>query len=822
MSKKKDIQKNLDDEVRTIPEQRKGFNLFFKINLLIFMVVFLSVGAITWFSIKSQTENLQNALLERDQLIVDQAAQAVQGAFFTLNWEFVQNMLEKTLKDRYILWICIFRSDGEVYLCGDHDTAYQGNLTSVIAGKNGKDRYLFQLTDQQFEIISQVPIGSDIWYVSLGGSMDGIALQNRELIKTNLLWGLLTVFFGMIATTIFLVRITRPLSEISEAAQDIAHGNFSRMIHINTGGEIGMLADQFNLMSQALEKSYNSLKGYSKNLEEEVKKRTRDQQIVNRRLQSILDTTDQGFWLIDNHLMTREINPRMTRIMGRTTREILNHSILEFFTGADRDFFHEKLLKGEEDTVSQYEVTLERPNNSPITCLASVTPLMLGDRVEESGAFVMFTDITMLKDAEKKLRIAKESAEEANLAKSYFLANMSHEIRTPLNGIIGMLRLLDEARLASDQQKMLKNARNSSDFLLDLLNNLLDLSKIEAGQLELEKHPFSPEVLMDQLKSMFVVQVNEQGLELKTDLSPEVPTVLIGDVVRLKQVLANLLGNSIKFTHQGSIAVKIGIKQIKGAKVILHCQVIDTGTGIPPEKQESIFQSFVQADSSTTRNFGGTGLGLAICKKLCALMDGDIRIESQMGKGCIFHCTMTLEMGSVRQLTESENLIREEGLQISPLSILIAEDNSINREVAQMTLERDGHRITLAENGAEALEQMAVSTFDIVLMDMQMPVMDGVTAAGLIRDCEKDHRPEEGHPWYDLLVRLCRNTRETYTPIIALTANVLKADREKCIKAGMDDYLSKPLQPSEINRVLAKVATNRSRPKSATESIKLS
>lgn len=795
-----------------------GISLFFKINFLIFMLVFLSVGTATLFSITRQTRNLKDALLQRDKLIVDQAALAVQGAFFTLNWSFVEEMLHKTITDHDILWICVFRPDGDIYLCGGEPKKYQGKIRSVIKGKEtatGKDTVFFQLATDSFELIKKIPVGKESWFVSLGGTTERISQQNRQLINTNLAWALATVLIGIFIGSLFLRKITRPLSEISNVARDIAQGNFGRQIHIETGDEIEMLAEQFNLMSAALEKSYNALTSYNDDLAREVKKRTHAQQVVNRRLRAILQTTDQGFWLVDNNLITREINPRMAEILDRPSEEIMGRSILDFFSGKDREFFALSMRDDSGERTRRQQVILKREGRSSLACLVGVTPLMLGDFGARSGAFAMFTDVSVLKTVMRKLRLAKENAEKANRAKSYFLANMSHEIRTPLNGIVGMLRLLSGTQLTQEQQKMLRSAQHSADFLLNLLNDLLDLSKIEAGQLELEQRPFSISGLLDQLASMFSVQAEERGLKLTTSLSPDVPDILIGDQLRLRQILTNLLSNSFKFTRQGFISVHIGLADRTEKRAVLHCRVEDTGTGVPREKQDEIFHSFTQADSSTTRNFGGTGLGLAICKELCALMNGSIWLESEEGCGSIFHCTMELAIALEKKLLDYDQPAGTEPAEAGPLSILVVEDNATNREVAQMTLEQDGHRITLARDGIEALEKMTVARFDLVLMDMQMPKMDGVTACRLIRACERGELSEADDALQPLLERLVRKIEGSYTPIIALTANVLRTDRERCVQAGMDDYLSKPIQPQEITRILSRytpVAQDKSSP----------
>ena len=803
----------------------RGLSLFFKINFLIFFLVFFSVGISSVLSIRRQTENLKQALVERDQLIVDQAALAVQGAFFTLNWSFVEEMLAKTVQDHDIHWICVFRPDGDLYLCGGHPGSYQGKIENLVkdeaAKENGHSLVQYQLTDQEFEMIRPVAIGSETWFVSLGGTMAGIAEQNQQLVSSSLTWGLVTVLVGILLGGFLLRRITSPISDISRVAEDIAQGNFDRRINISTGDEIELLADQFNRMSAALEKSYNDLRRYNEDLEKEVKQRTLAERMITRRLREILLTTDQGFWLVDNDLITREINPRMASMIGLAPEKIVGRSILDFFSGQDREFFKNTLRDETITTTQRQQVELKRSKRRALACLVSLTPLLLGDQESKSGAFAMFTDVSILKTMMGKLRVAKEKAEQASRAKSYFLANMSHEIRTPLNGIVGMLRLLAGTDLAPEQRRMLDSAQHSSDFLLNLLNDLLDLSKIEAGQLELEQRPFSIKALLDQLESMFTLQASERGLKFTTFLGPDVPDVLIGDHLRLRQILTNLVSNALKFTSKGFVAVYVELEHQEEDIATLHCRVEDSGMGVSLEKQEEIFQTFVQADSSTTRNYGGTGLGLSICKQLCVLMHGSIWMESDPGRGSVFHCMVQLGIGNSGDIADAGEPLLLTDEELKPLSILIAEDNETNRDVARLTLEQDGHLIVGVENGYQALECLLTDSFDLILMDMQMPKMDGVTASRLLRSCEQGRIPHEGaREWLPLLEKLCPAVQGTYTPIIALTANVLRADRERCLAAGMDDYLSKPLQPAEIHRVLRRFAggsSQASEPRDAKE-----
>ena len=314
----------------------------------------------------------------------------------------------------------------------------------------------------------------------------------------------------------------------------------------------------------------------------------------------------------------------------------------------------------------------------------------------------MVTDISGLKQTEKELKEAKSLAEHASHVKSSFLANMSHEIRTPLNGIIGSLDLLHNKKLdASQQKQFMETAQESADFLLMLLNDILDLSKIEADKIELEQVAFLPKALLDQLESMFITQTKNKGIELHCTADESVPDVLIGDEVRLTQVCTNLLSNAIKFTQEGSVSMSLFCEVGKDDQILLQCRVSDTGIGLPVEKQELVFDSFAQADATTTREFGGTGLGLTLCKKLCSLMGGEIGLESVEDEGSTFYFNVPLEKGEKSQLAADKT--NDDGGQMADgkmqsLDILVVDDNNVNRDVAEMFLSQNGHRVKTASN----------------------------------------------------------------------------------------------------------------------------
>ncbi len=498
--------------------------------------------------------------------------------------------------------------------------------------------------------------------------------------------------------------------------------------------------------------------------------RLRDQQFYTR---SLIESNIDALMTTDPAGIITDVNKQMEALTGCTRDELIGAPFKDCFTDPDRAEAGIKRVLNEK-SVTDYELTARARDGKQTVVSYNATTFYDRNRTLQ-GVFAAARDVTERKRFEQELQLAKAAAESASRTKSDFLASMSHEIRTPMNAIMGIADLLAKTSLTPEQDKYVQIFRRSGDNLLNLINDILDLSKVEAAQLDLEQTGFLLGDHLEKVIEMVLPRAQEKSLILRCKIAPSVCNDLVGDPTRLRQVLLNLLGNAIKFTEAGHILLTVEPDQDYAVPTALRFTVTDSGIGIANDKLATVFERFAQADSSTTRRFGGSGLGLTICKRLIELMGGRIWVTSEVGKGSTFGFTVPFEIWPIADRPVGATIGTDSDAPLQPLRILMAEDSPDNCTIALAYLEDTPYQIDVAETGLIACEMFKAGDYNLVLMDRQMPVMDGLTATRTLRAWEKAH----GRPT---------------TPIIALTASAVKGDRETCLAAGCTAYLTKPIK----------------------------
>ena len=599
---------------------------------------------------------------------------------------------------------------------------------------------------------------------------------------------LFCLVLGVLVTWLLNRRFLEPMQRLEEGVQRVSRGDLHRRVDLDINNEIGRLASSFNTMAASLEERDRRVLDHAAAVE-----------ASEARYRAIVEDQSELIcrYLPDGTLTF--VNGAYCRYFGRTREELIGRSFKPFILPEDIPALEQQLA------------ALSRLH--PVSTLEHRVMLVGGEIrwhlwteraiFDSHGRLIEYAgvgrDITQRVQAGEALQQAKEAAEAASRAKSQFLANMSHEIRTPMNAILGMSRLALEETDHDRRQHLLAIVLRSAESLLGLLNDLLDLSRIEAGRVQLNPAPFALGPLLDGVVATLAAPAADKGLTLDVEVDPGLPAWIVGDELRVRQVLLNLVNNAIKFTPAGSVRLRADRREA-GGRPLLRLTVTDTGPGIPAEQLDRIFERFEQADNSLTRSHGGTGLGLAICRQLVALMGGEIRVESRLGAGSSFHCTLPLQPAEAPAVVAEAQAART----VSGLRILLVDDSEVNREVAAMTLARS-HRVTGAGTGLEALAFLAQADFDAVLMDVQMPEMDGLAATAAIRAAERGAPLPAAVP-VELARALAARLGGGHVPIVAMTAHAMDEDRDRCLAAGMDSYLSKPFRHEQLARVLGAVA----------------
>jgi PAS domain S-box-containing protein len=499
-------------------------------------------------------------------------------------------------------------------------------------------------------------------------------------------------------------------------------------------------------------------------------------------LEQLFEASTEAIAFIDEHDRVERINSQFTAIFGFSLDEVIGRSLDETII----PHTHHSEGKTVKSTIKEgrhvFHETVRKHKDGRLLDV-SITGMPISIEGKDAGVYAIYRDISDRKQAEVELKAAKEEAEEATRAKSSFLANMSHEIRTPMNAIIGLSHLAMESELTPQQFDYQKKIHTSANSLLRLIDDILDFSKIEAGKLELEKNIFSLEEVLARVSSIINVESSEKGIDFSLHIQDSIPDNLVGDALRLEQVLINLASNAVKFTSQGKVSVEVELVEDSGPQADVRFTVNDTGIGMTREQIEQLFQPFHQADLSITRKYGSTGLGLAICRRLLDMMDSEIRVKSAPGQGSQFSFSVRFNQALCEVPEVMAGISKDHARELlANRRILLVEDNDTNLQVARELLEQVGLEVIAATNGLEAVTLAAKKQFDGILMDLQMPVMDGLTATREIR----------------------RGPYPRNLPILAMTANAMAAVRDDCLAAGMNDHIAKPIKPAILYETLAR------------------
>ncbi|WP_205747313.1 ATP-binding protein [Desulfopila sp. IMCC35006] len=754
--------------------------ILYRVVLMLSALIVITLGIFVLVNMPYQRKAVLEAMESEARSTVTSISQVTSSSVITEDFATViEHCMLVVEESPSISYVVITRNDG--FSLSFTKTGWRENTLSGLWVPEGEriasSRFLKSefAADEVYHYSTPFQYSSIDWgWIHIGLSLDKFKANIRALYFRTALLALFCLFFGIIVALYFASKLTRPIDTLAHVTKLVSRGDLSARTDIRTGDELEDLGQSFNTMTERLQTAQ----------EEMIAAREYTENIIKSMNDTLIVLSPDGVIVRANTASSRLLGYDEGELIGMHMDKILQPSAT--CSGGDAvafDFTGSCPVKDFSNVETFY--TDKEGRQIPIIFSSS---FLHGDDNSVQGVVCVGLDITARKELEETLLTAKDNAEAANKAKSQFLANMSHEIRTPMNGVLGLLSLLVDTPLAAEQHKMVHMAHSSAEQLLEIINNILDFSKIEAGRLELQKGDFILRDMIHELIDMFWIKIQESAINLVYEVDESLPVAVKGDAVRLRQILINLIGNALKFTKAGEVSLRVFLVEKTVDHFLLRFEVRDTGPGIPPDKQRIIFDAFSQADDTMARRYEGTGLGLTISRELVEAMDGSIGVQSEMGKGSQFWFTIRVEhaeAADIDPVPADASERHEESASTYTPRVLLAEDNLTNQVFATLVLEALQCEVDVANNGREAVDAVFSREYDLVLMDCQMPEIDGYEATGIIRRNELE-----------------RNGAGRRAIIIALTANAIDGDRERCLAAGMDDYLTKPFTLPQIQALL--------------------
>ena len=764
----------------------KGFwpkRIVLRVTIITSALIIITLGLFAVATIPYQRTAILDAMESEAKSTVTSIDQVTASAIITEDFGTVVEHCMRVVKESpTIVYVVVTRKDG-FSLVITKDGWKQQSLTGEWS------RGGHRIANSQFlkSKISPVEVfhyshpfqysGIDWGWIHIGLSLKKFHEDIRSMYIRTAFLALICIVIGIVVALLFARRLTKPISILDVTTQLVAAGDLTARADIRTGDELERLGASFNMMTETLRMSQGKI----------IAAQEYTDNIIRSMNDSLVVTSPDGVVERVNRATLGLLGYRENELIGNQFGIILSSKELDWGDDTGQQWFVDIISRG---YVNNLETTYRAKNGRLIPVLLSAS-LMHGMDNTVQGIVCVALDITERKQAEQVLREAKEAAEAASKAKSQFLANMSHEIRTPMNGVLGMLDLMLDSITNESQLRLARMAHSSAEKLLFVINDILDFSKIEAGKLELQPVVFRIRDTVKEVNDLFWLKAQKKNIGMTLHIDESVPDTIEGDSVRLRQILINLKGNAIKFTENGEVSLEVRLEEETPEDILLRFEVRDTGTGISPVAQRKIFDAFSQADDSMARRHEGTGLGLAISKQLVEMMGGNIGMESTPGKGSIFWFTVRLKrahaIAKQKVEDETQGKVTESRSSNQQLRVMLAEDNPVNQEVGRLILEGLDCLVEVVDDGRHAVEELFTERYDLVFMDCQMPDMDGYEATKMIRQRE---------------AKIGGEIRRV--PIIALTAHAMEGDREHCLEAGMDDYITKPFNAAQIGAIIQK------------------